>query len=217
MFFQKITSDFGFVALYLLYVIFCILYSSLFEWVLHRYVMHKPFLKSTYAYKAHAIVHHGKFKADSSYHANQENKYLIKMAWWNGPVLVVLATSLAIIPLYVGIGYGIWWPVITLAAVMSVYFLMYETFHWWMHLPEDRKLLTIRPMRWFFVKLNGHHLLHHKYPNKNFNVVFPFADLVLGTLLRRSTKAFPQPTGKYVPDVQPKSPALHIAKPPFQR
>jgi hypothetical protein len=38
---------------------------------------------------------------------------------------------------------------------------------------------------------------------KNFNVVLPFADLCLGTLLRRSPVRFAQATGPSIPDVQP--------------
>ena len=53
--------------------------------------------------------------------------------------------------------------------------------------------------------LNGHHLLHHRYMHKNFNVVLPLADFFLGTLLLRSPIAFPQARGPAVPDVQPRS------------
>jgi len=51
--------------------------------------------------------------------------------------------------------------------------------------------------------LNGHHLLHHRYMHKNFNVVFPLADLILGTLMPRSKTKFAQARGPSVPDVQP--------------
>jgi hypothetical protein len=40
--------------------------------------------------------------------------------------------------------------------------------------------------------------------NKNFNVVFPLADLLLGTLLLRSKVAFAQAQGPSVPNVQPR-------------
>ena len=43
-----------------------------------------------------------------------------------------------------------------------------------------------------YFRLNGHHLLHHRYMHKNFNVVFPLADLCLGTLLLRSKVHFKQ-------------------------
>jgi hypothetical protein len=40
--------------------------------------------------------------------------------------------------------------------------------------------------------------------NKNFNVVMPLADLILGTLMLRSKAAFAQAKGPAVPNVQPK-------------
>ena len=54
-----------------------------------------------------------------------------------------------------------------------------------------------------FYRLNGHHLLHHRYMHRNFNVVLPLADLILGTLMVRSKVKFAQATGPQVPDVQP--------------
>ena len=54
-----------------------------------------------------------------------------------------------------------------------------------------------------FFRLNGHHLLHHRYMGKNFNVVLPLADLCLGTFILRSKVAFPQAQGPAVPNVQP--------------
>jgi sterol desaturase/sphingolipid hydroxylase (fatty acid hydroxylase superfamily) len=68
-----------------------------------------------------------------------------------------------------------------------------------MHLPKQRRLEKGR----LFQRLNGHHVLHHRYMHKNFNVVLPIADLVLGTLLLRSKTRFAQVTGPSVPDLQP--------------
>jgi len=44
--------------------------------------------------------------------------------------------------------------------------------------------------------------------HRNFNVVFPLADLMLGTLMLRSRVHFKQATGPTIPNVQPKSPRL---------
>jgi hypothetical protein len=87
-------------------------------------------------------------------------------------------------------------------AVLSIvaYYGAYEYMHWCMHLPKRRRL----ERSWFFRRLNGHHLLHHRYMHKNFNVVLPVADLCLGTLLLRSKIPFAQPSGPAVPDVQPR-------------
>ena len=68
-----------------------------------------------------------------------------------------------------------------------------------MHLPKKRHI----ERSGIFFRLNGHHLLHHRYMHKNFNVVLPLADLCLGTLLLRSKIHFAQARGAAVPDVQP--------------
>ncbi len=70
-----------------------------------------------------------------------------------------------------------------------------------MHLPKNRKV----EYRWWYKKLNGHHLLHHRYMNKNLNVVLPFADWLFGTLLLNSPIKFGQCKPSYcLPNVQPK-------------
>ena len=69
-----------------------------------------------------------------------------------------------------------------------------------MHLPKKRHV----EQSWIFYRLNGHHLLHHRYMHKNFNVVMPLADLLLGTLMLRSKVKFKQAEGRAVPNVQPR-------------
>ncbi len=83
----------------------------------------------------------------------------------------------------------------------SAYYSVYETLHWCMHQPGERSVERTG----LFFRLNGHHLLHHRYMRKNFNVVLPLADLCLGTLLLRSKVRFAQATGPTVPDVQPRN------------
>jgi hypothetical protein len=64
-------------------------YGSFFEWILHRFVMHRPVGKFDYAFCARAIVHHHTFKADHTYHViDGKDKKTIPRAWWNGPVLI---------------------------------------------------------------------------------------------------------------------------------
>src|SRR4051812_8063532 len=66
--------------------------SSLFEWTLHRFVMHRPVGKFDYPFRTHAIVHHQTFKADHTYHlVDEADKETIPMAWWNGPVLIAIS------------------------------------------------------------------------------------------------------------------------------
>ena len=95
---------------------------------------------------------------------------------------------------------GHWMIVPGAALAFAMYYGTYEYVHWCMHLPKARRV----EKSWFFYRLNGHHLLHHRYMHKNFNVVFPLADLCLGTLILRSKTHFAQATGPSVPNVQPR-------------
>ncbi len=172
--------------------------GSFFEWTLHRYIMHRPFFNFTYPFRAHALVHHHIFKSDHTYHViHDHDKKIIPMAWWNGPVLVCAG----MIPvLGLTLPFGRWEIALGVFLAFAGYYMAYEYMHWCMHLPKARRV----ERSWIFYRLNGHHLLHHRYMHKNYNVVMPFADLCLGTLLLRSKIKFPQARGAAVPDVQPR-------------
>jgi len=175
-----------------------VVFASFFEWVLHKYIMHRPIGKFDYPFKAHAIVHHRIFKADQTYHLiNEDDKHTIPMAWWNGPVLVLCCQ----LPFLIAcILIGNYWMLLGSFVACAVYYGAYEYMHWCMHLPKQRKV----ERSWIFYRLNGHHLLHHRYMHKNFNVVLPLADLLTGTLMLRSKVCFAQAQGPRVPNVQPK-------------
>ena len=185
-----------------------ILYASVFEWTLHKYLMHRPLGNFRYPFEAHTLTHHRLFKADHSYHLQEGvERRKIRMAWWNGSVLVLMVTTpFAFVALLLRGIIGLYEAGAVLATGFSVaacYYLAYEYLHWCMHLPRKRNVERTG----LFFRLNGHHILHHRYMNKNFNVVFPLADLCFGTLLTRSKVVFKQVTGKMVPDLQPKETA----------
>jgi hypothetical protein len=175
-----------------------IVFASFFEWALHRFLMHKPLFQFRYPFERHALIHHRIFKADHTYHlVDTKDKALIPMAWWNGPVLV-LACQL---PFVIWASLSGHWILLAGSTVScGLYYAAYEYMHWCMHLPKERRL----EKSYLFYRLNGHHLLHHRYMNKNFNVVLPLADLCLGTLLLRSRIRFAQASGTAVPNVQPR-------------
>lgn len=174
-----------------------VVFASFFEWTLHRYVMHRPVKGFTYPFRTHTLVHHHVFKADHTYHlVNEQDKWTIPMAWWNGPVLVLLCS----VPFaLVAWATGRWGIAVGAPLACALYFAAYEYMHWCMHLPRKRNI----ERSGIFFRLNGHHILHHRYMHKNFNVVLPLADLLLGTLLLRSKIAFAQPVGPSVPNLQP--------------
>ena len=175
-----------------------VIFASFFEWFIHRYVMHRPVGSFRYAFQAHAVVHHQVFKADHTYHlVDPKDQETIPMAWWNGPVLILMGASPTLLLSAIT---GHWIMLAGAATTFVLYYIAYEYIHWCMHLPKARRV----EKPWLFRRLNGHHLLHHRYMHKNFNVVFPLADFCLGTLLVRSKIQFAQATGPSVPNVQPR-------------
>lgn len=180
-----------------------IIYASVFEWTLHRFVMHRPIGGFRYPFEAHAGTHHRIFRADASYHFQGEGRKKITMAWWNGPVIVLIGIvpfvlSALTIFLY-GWERGAWIIAGAGVFVSAGYFIAYEYFHWCMHMPKGRWFETT----WIFKRMNGHHILHHRYMTKNFNVIVPIADYLFGTLITRSPVHFAQVKGSSVPDLQP--------------
>ena len=191
-----------------IWVVISIIHASFFEWTLHKYFMHKTTFGIEGPFQAHAVVHHQVFKADHTYHLQRnEDKKTIPMRWWHGPALVASSTLIAqtvLQPLHVlCFGYLSLTGVITMLVTIGLYFGTYERLHWCMHLPKKRVIQMLGPIYKYFRKINGHHLLHHRYMHKNYNVVLPIADFCLGTLMRRSPTFFKQAQGQDVPDVQP--------------
>lgn len=175
----------------------CIIYCSFFEWTLHKYVMHVHLPFFSYPFRAHALVHHGLFKSDYTYHLQEaKDKKTVPMAWWNAPVMWILHIPLILLIQYLA-GHPIFFGTLF---CMVLYYATYEYLHWCMHIPKKRNV----ERSGIFFRLNGHHLLHHRYLNKNLNVVLPLADFLMGTLLVRSPISFAQARGPSVPDVQPK-------------
>lgn len=179
-------------------------YASIFEWTLHRHVMHRPVGNFRYAYNAHALTHHRLFGADQTYHLHPNNVlHKIPMAWWNGPVLIFvsgLPFFLAAVPVYFFLdGYSAITIILTALILLGSYYGIYEYIHWCWHLPRNRKIERLR----IFQYLNGLHIVHHRHMGYNFNLVVPFADWLFGTYLPRAKKPFVQVRGSGVPDVQP--------------
>jgi hypothetical protein len=179
--------------------VIAVFFASFFEWALHRFIMHRPVTGFEYPFRAHALVHHRTFRADHTYHlVHEEDKHTIPMAWWNGPAII----AVGMIPFVACSWIFHNWALLCGALLAaSLYYGAYEYIHWCMHLPKKRQI----ERSGIYFRLNGHHLLHHRYMGRNFNVVLPLADLCLGTLLLRAPTHFKQAEGPSVPNVQPRA------------
>jgi len=64
--------------------------------------------------------------------------------------------------------------------VVCLHHVMWNQIHMEMHKPEGRFFAM-----WAAYKsVARHHYLHHRYPDKNFNVAFPVGDYLFGTVAR---------------------------------
>jgi hypothetical protein len=160
--------------------------------------MHTNLKWFSYPFRAHAVTHHGIFKSDHTYHLQDPKfKRTVPMAWWNAPVMWAIHVPLMLTVQHF-VGHPIFWGGIF---AMMCYYGTYEYLHWCMHVPKQRNV----ERSGIFFRLNGHHLLHHRYMGKNLNVVLPLADLILGTLVIRSPIKFAQARGPTIPDLQPRT------------
>lgn len=151
-----------------------LVYMSFFEWAFHRHMFHTPKF-SKYMFKAHTLTHHQIYKGDETYHTHDDHPDKVPMDWWALPALLAVHLPFfALIQWATGIP-SIWGGL----AAVAVYYTVYESIHWAMHVPKAATFLNRFSVYRF---LDAHHRMHHKYMLSNLNVVFPLADLVLGTL-----------------------------------
>lgn len=155
--------------------------ASAFEWIYHRYWLHRPWLPPQ-MFTAHTLIHHQLCKHDDTFHVvEEEQEEALSFQWWGGPLLVAinlipwgLAAYLLRKTAFPG-----WAVTGVIGVVILLYYFAYEGFHYLMHKPAFPWLERSR----FFRFIKRHHRLHHVYMGKNFNVVLPLADLCLGTLV----------------------------------
>ena len=149
-------------------------YGSFFEWFFHRYLFHSP--KYVYrTFREHTLVHHQIYKHDDTYHTHDDHPHKVPMDWWALPLMVLWHLPLLwFVQWATGIP-SLWGGV----AAIAVYYGLYESFHWAMHVPRASAVLG----RWRYYRfLDTHHRVHHKHMLSNLNVILPVADLLLGTL-----------------------------------
>lgn len=149
-----------------------LVYGSVLEWIIHRWVMHSP--RFTLAYQRHTVEHHAQRRAPGHYYAKSEDEktyHLFETSYM--PVVFLLNAP------YYGLFYAFWGRPAALAAALGTlaYIFTYEILHWAMHVPNR---FWFRHWAWFQF-LSEHHRRHHKKARINYNVVCPLADLIFGT------------------------------------
>lgn len=154
---------------------------SLIEHQVHQRLMHKKpriaFFRRLSArnkiFQSHAVEHHGRYRKvfhdgpvphgeDRGIRLNFKEGLIesllvsLVLAWWS-------ATAALMFPLVVCLHHAIWNQV-----------------HMEMHKPQKR-FFAEWPLYRYMAR---HHFLHHRHPDKNFNVAFPIGDYLCGTIAK---------------------------------
>ena len=156
------------------------LVANLFEWWIHRFVMHRPikgfnnFFMAIYT--RHTLAHH-QFFTDHEPTVDSNRDFRIVFF---PPYALVTFILMAIPPTWILISVGLsnmgWILMMT-----SVFlYLNYELFHYSCHVKDDRLAKRLP----FINTIRRHHIAHHDVHimmEKNFNLTYPFADWLFGT------------------------------------
>lgn len=157
-------------------VLVSIIFVSFLEWFIHRYFMHKPyFLRQVYV--NHAKLHHREYFEKFNFEPDEAGRQLnIKLdigeaLLYGSPIFVLLYL---LNPIFC----------FSLMGVLIFHHLLWNIIHDEMHNPKYNWRRKIPGFKF----LEEYHWLHHRYTGKNYNVVFPFWDYLLGTHIKASER-----------------------------
>ena len=161
------------------WLVFCMILMSFIEHQVHARLMHRPnWLSRRYAnfkktFEMHAIFHHKHYTKifhDEPVPKGEDQEIQ----------LTVRKAPIKALPFAAVIALVSWQGALCFIAVVTFHHWAWNKIHLEMHKPEGKSF-----SKWPLYKfLARYHWLHHKYQDKNFNVVFPFADYILGTHAR---------------------------------
>jgi hypothetical protein len=149
--------------------------ANVFEWALHRFVMHER-RPPRFIYEAHTQTHHRIYR-----HHDMPLR-----SWRELPfVLFGARTLIGVIAMAFMNAATVWWLIgrnagLVFLAAEASYVLLYELLHLSFHLPAGHPVRRLPIVRW----LDERHRRHHDprlMRSYNFNVTFPLADALFRT------------------------------------
>ena len=152
--------------------------SNLFEWYMHKYVMHR--LVDVWALRAiydrHTRQHHQYFTDNEMTVASSREWRIIFFPWRALFTFMALGVPFALLlSLVVNANAGY----ILMITIVGQY-LIYETFHYCCHVHDNWFVRNVP----FVNTIRRHHTAHHNYGimmTHNMNLTFPIADWLMGT------------------------------------
>lgn len=157
--------------------------NSFFEFIVHRFFLHKRAWPS-YPYEKHAKSHHVIFGGDDSYHAHDD----FARSHITFTAFDYLVAILGTLPFWILAEFAVGRPIIGGCFLATLAYLqVFNSLHLRWHLPSDTWFQRTRLFLW----MKGRHKIHHGDHAKNLNLVVPIADLLFGTFARPSRSALP--------------------------
>jgi len=149
---------------------------NIFEWGLHRYIMHRPVKGFMGIYKRHTLAHHQFF---TDHEPTVDSTRDFRITFFPPYALTTFICMSAVGGLVLG---WLWsanagW---LLVATTTGMYLNYELFHWGCHVKDDRLVRHIPLMN----TIRRHHIAHHDQAimmGTNMNLTYPIADWLFGT------------------------------------
>jgi hypothetical protein len=151
-------------------------FTNVFEWAMHRFLMHRPVKGFMGIYKRHTLAHHQFF---TDHEVSFDNTRDFRITFFPPYALSVFICMSAIGAFVLGF---IWsanagW---LLVCATSFMYLNYEFFHWGCHVKDDRIIRRIPLMN----TIRRQHIAHHNQSimmGTNMNLTYPIADWLFGT------------------------------------
>ncbi len=150
--------------------------ANVFEWWIHKYIMHRPVKGFMGIYKRHTLAHH-QFFTDHEPTVDSMRDFRIVFfppyalaAFMSGSAIAAFVLNL------LGLGNAGWLLLITNTAL----YLNYEFFHFCCHVRDDSIVRHIPLIN----SIRRHHIAHHNTAimmERNFNLTYPVADCLFGT------------------------------------
>ena len=155
-----------------------IILGNLTVYLIHRFPMHRKLNAIYFIFRNHTLIHHYLFDENfMEYNSTKDFKMILL-----SPLLISIVLSLLILPSHFLFGYLFTDNVgYLLLMAGTLYMGVYEWMHLSFHTPKDYWVNRIPGISW----MRRHHTIHHQkaiMTKVNFNIVFPFSDLIFKSI-----------------------------------
>lgn len=150
--------------------------ANIFEWGLHRFVMHRPHKWAMGIYRRHTLAHHQFFTDTEPTFDSSKDFRIVFFPPYALIAFVLLSAAGGLVLTQIWSANAAWLLVSTATGM----YLNYEFFHYCCHVKDDRIVKHIP----FVNTIRRHHIAHHDTAimmDINMNLTYPIADWMFRT------------------------------------